>query len=248
MKTLTRLQNKVALVTGATSGIGLGIVKQFSKEGATVIATDVQKRILHEEAPHAPFMTLDVTSEEDWKHVVSSVIENYKTIDILVNNAGIHVPDKLLETSLDDYKRMMDTNATSVFLGMREVIPHMQTNGKGSIVNIASLAALTGSGAASGNGTAYSASKGAVRALSNHAANHFAKDNIRVNTIFPGPIKTPIMGKRQETIQERNRDVVPLPPHYGEASDIAFGALYFASDESRFVTGDELVIDGGSVR
>ncbi|EZH67432.1 hypothetical protein DH09_05755 [Bacillaceae bacterium JMAK1] len=245
---MTRLQNKIAVVTGATSGIGLGIAKQFSKEGATVIATDLQPGNIDEEVPEATFMRLDVSSEEDWKQVVKSVIEEHQTIDILVNNAGIHFPDKLLETSLDDYNRMMDTNATSVFLGMKEVVPHMQRNENGSIINIVSLAALTGSGAARGNGTAYSAAKGAVRALTNHAANHFAKDRIRVNAIFPGPIKTPIMGERQHTIEENNRDVVPLPPHHGEPIDIAHGAVYFASDESRFVTGDELVIDGGSVR
>ncbi|WP_059103513.1 SDR family NAD(P)-dependent oxidoreductase [Shouchella shacheensis] len=251
---MPRLQNKVAIITGAASGIGLGSAKLFAEEGANVVAVDVQDELLREEVAKMNengddviAIHLDVTSEEEWKTAVQKTVDAYGRVDILVNNAGIHVPNKLLETSLEDWRHMLDTNTTSVFLGMREVIPEMKKAGGGSIINIASLAALTGSGAASGNGTAYSASKGAVRSLTNHAANHFAGDNIRVNAIFPGPIKTPIMGERQATIAERNKDVVPLPPYYGEAIDIAYGALYLASEESRFVTGEELIIDGGSV-
>ncbi|QDI90810.1 glucose 1-dehydrogenase [Salicibibacter halophilus] len=251
---MTRLQDKVAIVTGAASGIGLANAKLFAEEGAKVVATDVQSSLLEEEAKKineregaATALSLDVTSEDHWKEVVQKTVETYGQIDVLVNNAGIHIPDKILEASLEDWHKVMNVNTTGIFLGMREVIPEMQKVGRGSIINIASLAALTATGAAGGNGTAYSASKGAVRSLTKHVAAHFAEENIRANCIFPGPIKTPIMGDRQATIAERNRDVVPLPPHYGEASDIAYAALYYASEESRFVTGDETVIDGGSI-
>ncbi|GAK04956.1 short-chain dehydrogenase/reductase [Geomicrobium sp. JCM 19037] len=252
---MSRLEGLTAMVTGAASGIGLGTARLFAEEGANVVLADVNEQLLKQEVDNLQSeglsvtrSTLDVTKKEAWAHTVQCALNTYHKIDILVNNAGIHRPDKLLDTELDVWHNVMDANATSVFLGMQQTIPHMQQLGKGSIINIVSVAALTGSGAAAGNGTAYSASKGAVRALTTHAANHFAKDQIRVNAIFPGPIKTPIMGERQKTIAERNKDVVPLPPYYGEARDIAYGALYFASDESRFVTGDELVIDGGSVR
>ncbi|WP_100011809.1 SDR family NAD(P)-dependent oxidoreductase [Lentibacillus sediminis] len=251
---MARLQDKVAIITGAASGIGLGNAKLFAKEGAKVVATDVQHDLLTEEAKkisesggEITALYLDVTSENQWKEVVQKTVETYGQIDVLVNNAGIHIPNKILETSLDEWHNVLNVNTTGIFLGMREVIPEMQKAGKGSVINIASLAALTATGAASGNGTAYSASKGAVRSLTKHVAAHFANEKIRVNSIFPGPIKTPIMGDRQATIAERNKDVVPLPPHYGEASDIAYAALYYASEESRFVTGDETVIDGGSV-
>ncbi|WP_252316094.1 SDR family NAD(P)-dependent oxidoreductase [Sinobaca sp. H24] len=250
---MARLQDKVAIVTGAAGGIGLGTAKLFAEEGAKVIAGDVQFDLLTEEAAKIKEeggditpLYLDTASEDSWKEVVQKTLETYGRIDIL-NNAGIHLPNKILETSLDEWHQVMNINGTGYFLGMREVIPQMQKNGHGSIINIASISALTGTGAASGNGTAYSAAKGAVRSLTKHVAAHFAEEHIRANSIFPGPIKTPIMGERQKTIKEDNKDDVPLPPHYGEASDIAYAALYYASEESRFVTGDETVIDGGSV-
>ncbi|RKD73146.1 NAD(P)-dependent dehydrogenase (short-subunit alcohol dehydrogenase family) [Sinobaca qinghaiensis] len=251
---MARLQDKVAIVTGAAGGIGLGTAKLFAEEGAKVVVGDVQFDLLTEEAAKIKeeggditSLYLDTASEDSWKEAVQKTLETYGRIDILVNNAGIHIPNKILETSLDEWHQVMNINGTGYFLGMREVIPEMQKNGHGSIINIASISALTGTGAASGNGTAYSAAKGAVRSLTKHVAAHFAEEHIRANSIFPGPIKTPIMGERQKTIKEDNKNDVPLPPHHGEASDIAYAALYYASEESRFVTGDETVIDGGSV-
>jgi cyclopentanol dehydrogenase len=251
---LARLQNKVAIVTGAAGGIGLGTARLFAEEGAKVIAADVQFNLLQEEVKKIQdegaditAFELDTTSEENWKKAVQQAVDTYGQVDILVNNAGIHYPSKILETSLEEWNKVMNVDSTGYFLGMREVIPEMQKAGQGSIINIASMAALTGSGAAGGNGTAYSAAKGAIRSMTKHVAAHFAEESIRANNIHPGPIRTPIMGERQKTISEDNQDVVPLPPHHGEAVDIAYAALYYASDESRFVTGDEMVVDGGSL-
>lgn len=251
---MARLQNKVAIVTGAAGGIGLGTARLFAEEGAKVIAADVQLDLLQEEVKkiqdegaEITAFELDTTSEGEWKKAVQQAVDTYGQVDILVNNAGIHYPSKILETTLEEWNKVMNVDSTGYFLGMREVIPEMQKAGQGSIINIASMAALTGSGSAGGNGTAYSAAKGAIRSMTTHVAAHFAEESIRANSIHPGPIRTPIMGERQKTIAKDNQDVVPLPPHHGEAVDIAYAALYYASEESRFVTGDEMVVDGGSL-
>lgn len=249
---MSRLNGKVAIITGAASGIGLSTAQIFAAEGAKVVATDISEdalqRVVKEIAATGGEIvghTLDVSSPESWERVVASVVAEWGTIDILVNNAGIALAKGLLETELDDWNKVLAINTTGTWLGMKNVIPVMQAAGAGSIVNISSLAAII-SGAADGGGAAYSASKGAVRSLTKHTANYFAKDSIRVNSVHPGPIYTSMVqnyGITKEQAAEPANSI--LPPHIGEASDIAYGALYLASDESKFVTGEELIIDGG---
>lgn len=255
---MSRLSGKVAIVTGAAGGIGLASAQLMVKAGAKVVATDVQLELLQKEVNAIQgsggediiAMELDVRSPESWKAVVDRTIQKFGKIDILVNNAGILIAKGILESEIEDWDKVMSINSTGVFLGMKSVIPYMQKNGQGSIINISSIAALVGGPSSDAGGAAYSASKGAVRSLTKHAAQHFAKDKIRVNSIHPGAVFTPMLeglGITQAAAVENLKDVFPLPPHVGAPEDIAYGVLYLASDESRFVTGEELVIDGGFV-
>ena len=251
---MTRLTDKVAIITGAASGIGLSTAQIFAAEGAKVVLTDISEEALNNAAQEIEAtggdvlaLTLDVSSPESWQRVVAEVVAKWGTIDILVNNAGIALAKGLLETELDEWNKVFAINTTGTWLGMKNVIPVMQTAGKGSIVNVSSLAAII-SGAADGGGAAYSGSKGAVRSLTKHAANYFGKDSIRVNSVHPGPVFTGMaisMGRTRESAQAANEALVPLPPHLGEPLDIAYGMLYLASDEAKFVTGEELIVDGG---
>jgi NAD(P)-dependent dehydrogenase (short-subunit alcohol dehydrogenase family) len=249
---MSRLNGKVAIITGAASGIGLSTVEIFAAEGATVIATDISEDARNRavEAVTATggkvlARTLDVSSPESWQRVVNGVVAERGTIDILVNNAGIAIPKGILEAELEDWNKVLAINATGTWLGMKNVLPVMQAAGRGSIVNVSSLAAVI-SGSADGGGAAYSASKGAVRSLTKHAANYFAKNSIRVNSVHPGPIYTSLIQNYGITKEQAADPAnVTIPPHIGEASDIAYGILYLASDEAKFVTGEELIIDGG---
>ncbi|MBF4629634.1 glucose 1-dehydrogenase [Clavibacter michiganensis subsp. phaseoli] len=249
---MARLSGKVAIITGAASGIGLATAEIFATEGAKVVVTDISEATLSSavEAIKAAGgdvlgHTLDVSSPESWERVVADVVAQWGTIDILVNNAGIAPPKGLLDTTLDEWNKVIAINATGTWLGMKSVIPAMQEGGHGSIVNVSSLAAII-SGPPDGGGAAYSASKGAVRSLTKHAANYFAKDSLRVNSVHPGPIYTNLI-KNYGISKEQAADPVnsTLPPYIGEATDIAHGILYLASDEAKFVTGEELIIDGG---
>jgi NAD(P)-dependent dehydrogenase (short-subunit alcohol dehydrogenase family) len=247
---MPRLHGKVAIITGAASGMGLSALHIFAAEGARVVATDISAEALRQavenvtrEGGKAIARTLDVSSPEDWERVVYDVLAEWGTIDILVNNAGIGLPKGILDAEMDDWHKVMDINVAGTWLGMKSVIPTMQAARRGSIVNVSSIGGIIGG---VGEGAAYSASKGAVRSLTKHAAQSFAKDSIRVNSIHPGPVDTGMTrrdGYTKETLS--NPDTVPLPPHAGEASDIAYGMLYLASDEAKFVTGEELIIDGG---
>ncbi|KOS68179.1 short-chain dehydrogenase [Lysinibacillus contaminans] len=250
-----RLQNKVAIITGAASGMGLAAAQLFAKEGAKVVATDITQDILNEKVNEivanggdSIALTLNVADQNSWQKVIDETIAKYSKIDILVNNAGIHIAKGVLEAELDDWNKVMSINTTGVWLGMKAVIPYMQRNGAGSIVNTSSIAAIIG-GIADGGGAAYSASKGAVRALTKHTAQNFAKDNIRVNSVHPGAIYTGMAAaagiKAQEEMGAHYQTFAPLAPHAGEAIDIANAYLYLASDEAKFVTGIELVVDGG---
>ncbi|OCA90540.1 hypothetical protein A8F94_01250 [Bacillus sp. FJAT-27225] len=247
-----RLEGKVALITGAAQGQGLTEAQLFAKEGAKVVALDLKIDVLQEEANKiiadggdAIALKLDVWSEENWKEVIAKAIEKYGKIDVLVNNAAIFFGKSIKDAELSDWNKIMGVNATGTFLGMKYVAPEMAKNGKGSIINISSMGALAG-GVADGFDISYSASKGAIRSMTKHAANVLAQDNIRVNTVFPGPISTPMTEesfKRPEAKAVLDR--VKLAPHFGETLDIAYGVLYLASDESKFTTGGELLIDGG---
>ncbi|WP_100011597.1 SDR family NAD(P)-dependent oxidoreductase [Lentibacillus sediminis] len=250
-----RLTGKVAIITGAASGMGLGGAQLFAKEGAKVVATDVVFDVLEEKVKEinadggeAIALELDVSKPESWQAVVKETIAKYGKIDVLVNNAGIHIPKGILEAELEDWEKVMSINTTGVWLGMKAVIPHMQENGQGSIVNTSSIAAIIG-GTADAGGAAYSASKGAVRSLTKHAAQWFGKDNIRVNSVHPGAVYTGMVEKAgiksQEEMGANYESLVPLKPYAGEATDIAHAYLYLASDDSKFVTGVELPVDGG---
>lgn len=242
-----RLKEKVAIITGAGSGMGATEAKLFIKNGAKVIATDINEAGLNKlkaevESVGGSILTFkhDVTSEEGWKDVIKKGIEEYGKIDILVNNAGI-ASDKLLpEITMDEWNLIMNINLNGSVLGMKYVIPEMQKNGSGSVINTSSIGGIVG---ISGT-TAYSASKGALRVLSKSAAVEYGKDSIRVNSVHPGIIITPMTApgiKDRKAFFETHTQL----PYLGESEDVANGVLFLASDESKFITGTELVIDGG---
>lgn len=244
-----RLNGKVAIVTGAARGQGAAEAEIFAKEGAKVIATDIQIDLLHqvetkirEAGGEVRSMKLDVSSEEDWKTVIRETVDIYGKVDILVNNAGVIISNNIENCNINEWNKIQSINSTGVYLGMKYTITEMLRTGGGSIINISSVDSLVGGSSSA----AYAASKGAVRSLSRHAAIDFAKHNIRVNSVFPGYILTPMNEnlfsdpKKKEYISSQT-----ALPFLGEPEDIAYGVLYLASDEARYVTGAELVIDGG---
>lgn len=250
-----RLEGKVAIITGAASGMGLAGAQLFAREGAKVVATDIVVDKLEENVKEivknggdAIALPLNVAKPESWNELIDQTIETYGKIDVLVNNAGIHIAKGILEAELEDWEKVMAINSTGVWLGMKAVIPHMQKIGGGSIVNTSSIAGIIG-GIGDGHGAAYSASKGAVRSLTKHAAQWFGKDNIRVNSVHPGAIFTGLAEavgiQSQEEMGAHYEGKAALKPYAGESMDIANAYLYLASDESKYVTGLELVVDGG---
>lgn len=252
---LARLEGKVVIITGAASGMGLASAQLFAKEGAKIVATDIvvdklieNVKSIVENGGDVLALPLDVSKPESWNEVIDKTIENYGKIDVLINNAGIHIAKGILEAELDNWNKVMAINSTGVWLGMKTVIPHMQKIGGGSIINTSSIAAILG-GIGDGHGAAYSASKGAVRSLTKHAAQWFGKDNIRVNSVHPGAIFTGLAEevgiKSQEEMGVHYEGKSALKPYAGESMDIANAYLYLASDESKYVTGLELVVDGG---
>ena len=244
-----RLEGKVALITGAARGQGAAEARLFAQEGAKVILADVSDpegiavaAEIAEAGGDAIYVHLDVTDESQWDAAVQSAVTSFGKLDILVNNAGIWRRGHVMETSSEQWDNIMDVNAKGVFLGTKSAIPEMRKAGGGSIVNISSTAGLVGSKTSS----AYSASKGAVRIFSKSTAIQYASEGIRANSIHPGPIDTD-MGDQvwpDSTSREASISRTALS-RIGTAQDIAYGALYLASDESSFVTGSELVIDGG---
>jgi cyclopentanol dehydrogenase len=242
---IKRLQDKVAIITGAADGIGKETAIEFAKHGAKVVVTDINEEKLHltsqlinENGGFAIAIKHDVSREVDWENVISITEKELGRLDILMNNAGIGTRLKLAETSLEAFEEVQSINTVGVFLGMKHGSNSMKKSGKGSIINISSMYGIVGS---PGN-TAYHASKGAVRLMTKSAALELSKDLIRVNSIHPGVIETNMSGARNG--EHPLKDKTPWPS-LGEPIDIAYGALYLASDESRYVTGSELVIDGG---
>ncbi|WP_028775432.1 SDR family NAD(P)-dependent oxidoreductase [Shimazuella kribbensis] len=244
-----KLTDKVAIITGAGGGMGKADALLFAKEGAKVVITDIQLDKVEEvvdEIKEAGGEALgfhhDVSSEEEWKKIVAEAIQAYGKIDILVNNAGISNAVPMLEQTVEIWDKVMSINLTGVFLGQKHVIPHMIENGGGAIVNISSIAGLTGG---SGSG-AYTASKGAVRLLTKATAVDFAQHHIRCNSIHPGYIETPMTADLMANDQMREWFLSQVPlPRLGKTEDIAKGVLFLASDESSYITGVELPIDGG---
>ena len=244
-----RLDGKVAIISGGARGQGAVETELFAMEGAKVIFGDVQdedgKKVeakVVELGGDVEYMRLDVTSEADWQRAVERAESKYGKLDILVNNAGISMRHSDMDVSSDDWDTMMDVNAKGVFLGVKYAIPAMQRAGGGSIVNISSIAGILGRPLAS---PAYSASKGAVRVFTKSTAGRFAAEGIRCNSIHPGPIDTDMIRAATNSVRPETRvGEIPIG-RLGQPEDVAYGALYLASDEASFVTGSELVIDGG---
>lgn len=245
-----RLQDKVAIVTGAGTGIGKQTALLFATEGASVIVTDIDEKTGHETAEEirksggdALFVKHNVRSEDDWKQVVSQTLEKYQKIDVLFNNAGIYIIKPLTETTLDDWDKLMGVNVTGVFLGMKHVVPVMAEHKSGSVINASSVAGLIG---AAGH-VLYGASKGAVRIMTKDVAAEYAPYQIRVNSIHPGYIKT---GMAELGAKVANVTLEDLGKGYplgrlGDPVDVAKLVLFLASDDSSYITATEFVIDGG---
>lgn len=244
---MMRLKDKVAIITGAANGMGAAEAKLFAKEGAKVVATDLDEKnlaVLAEEIQEMGGEVLtvkqDVTSEEEWKALIDKTIEAYSKLDILVNNAGIAINKNFSNMEMTEWNKVMDVNLNGCVLGMKYCIPEMQKNGSGSVVNISSIGGLVGMAGSS----PYTAAKGALRALTKSAAVEYGKDKVRVNSVHPGIIKTPMVADTMEAAMPFYETYTQLP-YMGEPDDVAYGVLYLASDEARFMTGSELVIDGG---
>jgi NAD(P)-dependent dehydrogenase (short-subunit alcohol dehydrogenase family) len=259
-----RVEGKVALVTGGASGIGRGCAERLAQEGAVVVITDLQDakgaevvQAITAMGGKAEYLHHDVTSEQAWIDVVAAIKAKHGRLDILVNNAGIGISGSVLDMTLADFQRQTAINLDGVFLGVKHSIPAMRVSGQGgSIINMSSVAGLKGSAILAG----YCATKGGVRlftkAVAMECAN--AKDGIRVNSVHPGIIETPIWDTiigtgepgdnarppRAQMLDAMSTDAVPLGVK-GFPTDIANGVLWLASEESRYVTGAELVIDGG---
>jgi len=238
-----RLTDKVAIVTGGASGIGAGIVDVFVREGATVIAADINEEAVKKagEQENVHGYSIDVASDDSWITLMKDVQEKFGTIDILVNNAGISSEIPFQDIDLDEWQKLSAVNGFGAFAGMKHIAPLMAEQGKGSIVNISSYTAQIGQGF-----NHYSASKGAVRAISKAAATTFGKQGVRVNAIFPGVIETPMVGSlsSSKAMLEHLIRATPLE-RLGQPEDIANAVLFLASDESSYITGAELTIDGG---
>ncbi len=248
---MKRLENKVAIVTGAAGGMGRSEAMIFAQEGAKVMATDnnigkleewVKNFKEKEKGIEIECMAHDVALEKDWQRVLDKTIELYQRINILVNNAGVFPPFLDAEkTSKKIWDHVISVDLTGVFLGCKTVIPYMKKIGGGSIINISSIAGIGG-----GAGVAYSASKGGVRLITKDLAVEYGKDNIRVNSIMPGAILTPMTEDllKDQKMSQALKEMSALG-RVGRSKEIAYGALFLASDESSFMTGSDLVIDGG---
>jgi cyclopentanol dehydrogenase len=246
-----RLDGKVALISGGARGQGATEGRMMAQEGAKVVLGDIldeQGRAVEAEiraaGGAATYVHLNVTSESDWQSAVQTAESTYGGLHVLVNNAGILIRATIEETTEDDFDRIMAVNVKGVFLGTKHAIPVMRRAGGGSIINISSVAGLVGS---PGETAAYSATKGGVRLFTKSTAIQHASDNIRCNSVHPGPIATDMIKDMLEDPEQWEQRMRRLPlKRPGRPEDIAYGVIYLASDESSYVTGAELVIDGGT--
>ena len=245
-----RLEGKVALISGGARGMGASEARLFAREGARVVVGDILdaegQAVAADIAAHggeALFVRLDVTDEGDWDRAVGRTVERFGKLDILVNNAGVGGGGRIEDTTVKEWDHVMDVNAKGVFLGTRAAIPAMRRAGGGSIINISSQLGLVGTDISSPQ---YQASKGAVRLLTKTTAMQYARDRIRANSVHPGPIVTAMTERRRADPEHYKLMLSRIPlGRFGEPDEVAYGVLYLASDESTFVTGSELVIDGG---
>lgn len=244
-----RLKGKVALITGASNGIGAGTSELFAKEGCSIILADKNfdeaKHLCNEISkfnPNCIALKLDVTSENNWIEVIQKSVNIFSGLNILVNNAGIYSRKLIEQTELDEFEEIIKVNLNGTFLGTKHVIPEMRKMGNGSIINMSSTAGIVGN---IGSG-AYGASKGGIKIFTKYAALQHAHENIRVNSVHPGPINTEMISENLSTPSNTNKIMSKIPlKRIGTVNDVAMGVLFLASDESSYITGSELVIDGG---
>lgn len=243
-----RLEGKSTIITGASSGMGKAAAALFGREGARLVLGDINATdgesvaaAVRQAGGEAVFVHVDVTRAADWQRLVATAVDTYGRLDVLVDNVGIWVGGRLEEMTEEEYARQMDVNLKGVWLGMKYAIPALREAGGGAIVCTASTSAFGGSPMA----PLYSASKGAVLMLARSAALYLAKDNIRVNCVCPGATQTNFLGDTPaEIVHERFVPTIPLG-RMGKAEDQAQAMLYLASDESSFVTGSQVIVDGG---
>jgi NAD(P)-dependent dehydrogenase (short-subunit alcohol dehydrogenase family) len=246
--TVGRLAGKVAVVTGAGSGIGLATARRFAGEGAKVVSADIDPEAGGKAAAEVDglFVQVDVTSEDDVQALFRTAVQEYGRLDITFNNAGISPPedDSILTTSMDAWKRVQDVNLTSVYLCCKYAIEHMLVGGGGSIINTASFVAVMGSATSQ---VSYTASKGGVLAMSRELGVQFARDGIRVNALCPGPVNTPMLQELFAKDPERAaRRLVHIPlGRFAEADEIAAAVTFLASDDASFITASTFLVDGG---
>ena len=254
-----RLTSRVALVSGGASGIGKASAVRLAEEGAKVVVADIDAELgqqtvgaIQDNSGTATFMRLDVTNESQWQECVAATVDVYGGLNILVNNAGIAVGGSILTMTLEDWQRQQAINLDGVFLGVKYAIPAMIESGNGSVINISSVAGIKGSA----NLAAYNATKGGVRLFTKGVARECSANRwpVRVNSVHPGVIETPIWDKMNPELLEAGMNTMDLESmaeqvvptgQLGKPLDIANGVVFLASDESSYMTGTELIIDGG---
>ncbi|MCK9284021.1 MAG: glucose 1-dehydrogenase [Rhodocyclaceae bacterium] len=243
-----RLQNKVALITGGASGIGAAHVRLFAEAGAKVLVCDIQDEMgrgvveqVNRDGGEAAYFRLDVSKEDNWRTAVAEAVRRFGGLTTLVNNAGIYHAGEVDTETNEGWNRMVAINQTAVWWGMKIAMPELLKSGNAAIINISSMYGMVGSPGS----IAYHATKGAVRIMSRSAAIQYARRGVRVNTIFPGVIKTPILGDVPDHMMKQLEEGIPMGRR-GNPEDIAYASLFLCSDEAQYVTGAEMVVDGGS--
>lgn len=240
---MARLEGKVAIITGSAQGMGAAHAKKFIEEGAKVVLTDLNeekgKAFAAELGENAIFVKQNVANEEDWKNVVAKAEEAFGPVNVLVNNAGITMAKSITDTSVEDYRKIVEINQVSVFLGIKSVVSSMEKSGQGTIVNISSLNGLVG------GAVGYTDTKFAVRGITKAAALELAPKNIRVNSVHPGVIATPMVVQEDtKAAVEAFSKMIPMG-RVAEPEEVSNLVLYLASEESSYSTGSEFIVDGG---